>query len=49
MEGAKNGLGILVIGMAMSGGSGPVHLAGTLVIQNCEVLSSLVLDQLTHK
>jgi trimethylamine--corrinoid protein Co-methyltransferase len=49
MEGAKNGLGILVIGMAMSGGSGPVHLAGTLVIQNCEVLASLVLDQLTNK
>jgi trimethylamine--corrinoid protein Co-methyltransferase len=49
IKGAKNGLGILVIGMAMAGGSGPVHLAGTLVIQNCEVLSSLVLDQLTHK
>ncbi len=49
MEGAKNGLGILVIGMALSGGSSPVHLAGTLVIQNCEMLSSLVLDQLTAK
>jgi trimethylamine--corrinoid protein Co-methyltransferase len=49
MEAAKNGLGTLVIGMAMSGGSGPVHLAGTLVIQNCEVLTSLVLNQLTVK
>ena len=49
MEAAKNGLGVLIIGMAMSGGSGPVHLAGTLVVQNCEVLSSLVLNQLTSK
>jgi trimethylamine--corrinoid protein Co-methyltransferase len=49
MEAAKNGLGVLVIGMAMAGGSGPVHLAGTLVVQNCEVLSSLVLNQLTCK
>ncbi len=49
MEGAKSGLGVLVIGMALSGGSSPVHLAGTLVIQNCEMLSSLVLDQLTAK
>ena len=42
-------LGVNVIGMAMSGGSGPVHLAGTLVVQNCEVLSSLVLNQLSRK
>jgi trimethylamine---corrinoid protein Co-methyltransferase len=49
MEAARNGLPVNVVGMAMSGGSGPVHLAGTLVIQNCEVLSSLVLSQLTCK
>ena len=30
-----------VVGMAMSGGSGPVHLAGTLVVQNCEVLANV--------
>ncbi|MBW1866950.1 MAG: trimethylamine methyltransferase family protein, partial [Deltaproteobacteria bacterium] len=28
---------------------GPVHLAGTIVVQNCELLSSLVLHQLTRK
>ena len=49
MEAALNGLGLNVIGMAMSGGSSPVHLAGTLVSQNCEVLSSLVLNQLVCK
>lgn len=49
MAAAKNGLGVNIIGMAMSGGSGPVHLAGTLVIQNCEILASLVLSQLTKK
>jgi trimethylamine--corrinoid protein Co-methyltransferase len=49
MGAARHGLGANVIGMAMSGGSGPVHLAGTLVVQNCEVLSSLVLTQLCNK
>ena len=49
MAAAENGLGLNIIGMAMAGGSGPVHLAGTLVIQNSEVLASLVLNQLTRK
>ena len=49
MEAAENGLGVNIIGMAMAAASGPVHLAGTLVIQNSEVLSSLVLSQLTCK
>jgi trimethylamine--corrinoid protein Co-methyltransferase len=49
MTAAENGLGVNIIGMAMAGGSGPVHLAGTLVIQNSEVLASLVLNQLTCK
>lgn len=49
LEAGRNGLGVLVIGMALSGASSPVHLAGTLVIQNCEVLSSLVLSQLSSK
>lgn len=49
MEAAKNGLGVNVIGMAMSGGSSPIHLAGTLVSQNCEVLASLVLNQMVCK
>ncbi len=47
MDAAKYGMGVNVVGMAMSGGSGPVHLAGTLVVQNCEILSSLILNQLT--
>jgi trimethylamine--corrinoid protein Co-methyltransferase len=49
MDAATNGLASLVIGMALSGGSSPVHLAGTLVIQNCELLSSLVLSQSSQK
>ena len=49
MAAAENGLGLNVIGMAMSGASSPIHLAGTLVSQNCEVLSSLVLNQLVCK
>jgi trimethylamine--corrinoid protein Co-methyltransferase len=49
MEGAKNGMGLNVVSMALAGGSAPVHLAGTLVVQNCEIISSLVLNQLTCK
>jgi len=49
MEAADSHMGLNVVGMAMSAGSGPVHLAGTLIIQNCELLSSLVLQQLTRK
>ena len=44
MRGAIN-----AVAMAMAGGSSPVHLAGTLVAMNCEVLSTLVLNQLTAK
>jgi trimethylamine--corrinoid protein Co-methyltransferase len=35
--------------MAMSGGSAPVTLAGTLVQHNAEVLSGIVLAQLTER
>jgi len=49
MEGARSGLGVLVISMAMAGGSSPVTLAGTLVVHNAEVLSGIVLNQLTCK
>jgi len=49
MEAAESHMGLNVVGMAMSAGSGPVHLAGTVIIQNCEVLSSLILAQLTRK
>jgi trimethylamine--corrinoid protein Co-methyltransferase len=49
IEAAMNGIGVNCIGMAMSGGSSPIHIAGTLVQQNAEVLSSLVLSQLVKK
>jgi len=35
--------------MAMAGGTAPVTLAGTLVTHNAEVLSGIVLAQLTCK
>jgi len=49
MESAKAGVGVNVLSMGMAGGSTPVHLAGTLVVHNAEVLSGLVLNQLTRK
>ena len=49
MEAARSGLGINILSMAMAGGSSPVTLAGTLVSHNTEVLSGLVLSQLTRK
>lgn len=36
-----------VLSMAMSGGSSPVHLAGTIVTHNAEVLAGITLSQLT--
>jgi trimethylamine--corrinoid protein Co-methyltransferase len=33
----------------MAGASSPIHLAGTLVQQNCEILASLLLSQLVKK
>lgn len=35
--------------MAMAGGSSPVTLGGTLVTHNAEVLSGVILSQLTRK
>ncbi len=49
IEAAKLGLGILVIPMALSGGTSSATLAGTLVTHNAEVLSTIVLAQLTKK
>ncbi len=48
MKGARFGIPVNVLSMAMSGGSSPVHLAGTLVTHNAEVLSGIVLAQLTQ-
>jgi trimethylamine--corrinoid protein Co-methyltransferase len=38
-----------ILSMAMAGGSSPVTLAGTLVMHNAEVLSGIVLAQLTER
>jgi len=39
MEGARHGLAVNVLSMAMAGGSSPVNLAGTMVTHNAEVLA----------
>lgn len=49
MEGAKSGLSVNILSMAMAGGSSPVNLAGTLVNHNAEILSGIVLSQNTVK
>ena len=38
-----------ILSMAMSGGSSPVTLAGTLVLHNAEVLGGIVLAQLVER
>ena len=43
---AQAGLPVIISPEVMSGGTGPASLAGTLVIQNAEVLSGLVLAQI---
>jgi trimethylamine--corrinoid protein Co-methyltransferase len=49
MEGARAGLAVNCLSMAMAGGSTPVNMAGTLVDHNAEVLAGLVLNQLVNK
>ncbi len=49
MSAAREGIGVWIIPMVMAGGTGPVTLAGTLVQHNAEVLSALVLAQLSRK
>ena len=45
---AKNNAVCNVLSMAMAGGSSSVHLAGTLVTHNAEVLSGIVLNQIVN-
>lgn len=45
---AKAGVPCLILSMAMSGGSAPVTLSGTLVVHNAEVLAGITLAQLTR-
>jgi len=49
IEGARGGIPVNVLSMAMAGGSSPVNLAGTLVAHNAEVLAGITLAQLTVK
>ena len=49
MEAADIGVGIMVMPMALSGGTTTATLAGTLAIHNAEVLSSMLLAQLIKK
>lgn len=48
IKGARFGTPVNVLSMAMAGGSSPVHLAGTLVTHNAEVLAGIVLAQLVQ-
>ncbi len=49
IKSARSGLGVLVLPMALSGGTSSATLAGTLVTHNAEVLSGIILAQLTKK
>ena len=49
MEAARAGVLVNVISMAMAGASSSIHLAGTLVEHNAELLASVTLSQLTRK
>lgn len=46
IQGARYGIPVNVLSMAMAGGSSSVHLAGTLVTHSAEILSGIVLAQL---
>lgn len=49
MESARLGIPIVIISMALAGGTTPVTLAGTLITHNAEALASMVLSQATVK
>lgn len=49
IDAAKAGIPINILSMTLAGGTGPVTMAGTLVVHNAELLSGLVLNQLTCK
>lgn len=46
---ARSGVPCNIISMVLGGASGPLTLAGTMVVHNSEILASLVLSQLTAK
>ncbi len=49
MTAARAGVPCNLISMVMAGASGPITLAGSLVVHNCEILAGIVLHQLTCK
>ncbi len=49
MASARSGMMVNIITMAMAGASSSIHLAGTLVDHNAELLASVALSQLTRK
>ena len=49
MTSARAGVPCNLISMVMAGASGPITLAGSLVVHNCEILGAIVLHQLTSK
>lgn len=46
---AKEGIPVNIISMAMAGATSPITLAGTLATHNAEVISAIVLSQLSQK
>lgn len=46
---ARAGIPTMIMAMAMAGGSGPQTLAGTLVMDNAEVLAAVAMTQLAGK
>ena len=49
VESARMGVPCIVLSMTLAGATSPVTLAGTLIDHNAEVLSGIVLHQLTSK
>ena len=49
VEAARQGVGLLVVPMALAGAISPATVAGTLVTTNAEILGSIVLAQLTAR
>lgn len=48
MEYAESGQAVIVASLAMAGGTAPATLAGTLVLQNAEILAGITLTQLIN-
>lgn len=49
VEGARQGVGLFIVPMALSGAISPATIAGTLVTTNAEILGSIILAQLTTR